>query len=279
LLLLDHGLAQVRPPNWACRLAAALAVLIAVAPGLTVAAIPSPADLPDWAGAWQNAGPPVNTDLFDGGTADPPGCRALSQPCRSHPPLTSAWEERYRANLALSLAGRLPPDSTNCMPRGVPANMRTQDSIEFVVRPEQVWIFIENTHVPRRIYTDGRPHHSGPDVFPTYNGDSIGRWEGDTLVVETINLKPNAMIDRSGIYLGSKTKITERIRKVNANTMEDVYSIEDPDALARPWVVTRQYRRVGHGRIFDYACAENVRNTVAADGSTTTLGPDGKSLD
>ena len=150
------------------------------------------------------------------------------------------------------------------------------NNYQIVQSPTSVAIIAEVIDI-RIIPLDGRPH--APSNVRGYLGDSRGRWEGDTLVVETINLKPNAMIDRSGIYLGSKTKITERIRKVNTNTMEDVYSIEDPDALVRPWVVTRQYRRVGHGRIFDYACAENVRNTVAADGSTTTLGPDGKSLD
>ena len=237
------------------------------------------AALPDWSGVWQNFGPPNFTDLFDGGTAEPKGCRALAQPCRSHPPTTPAWEAKYRSQLALSLAGRLPPDSTTCLPRGTPANMRTQDSMEFVLRPEQVWIFVENIQLPRRIYTDGRPHRTGPGAFPTYAGDSIGHWEGDTLVVETVNLKPNMMIDRSGIYLSGKAKLVERWRKIDDNTIEDKYTITDPEALAKPWEVLRRYKRVPNGRMFDYACAENTRNTVDEEGFTHTLGPDGKPID
>ena len=239
-----------------------------------LAASPSPASLPDWSGAWENAGAPENLDLFDGKTADPPGCRATTQPCRSHPPLTPAWEQKYLANLNITTGGRLQPNSASCMPRGTPANMRTTDAIEFVVRPEEVWIFIENTPLPRRIFTDGRPHYSGREAYPTYAGDAIGRWEGHTLVVETINIKDKEIIDRSGVTLSPKAKIVERIRRLDANTMEDLFTITDPEALTKPWVVRRLYRH--QPQIFDFACAENNRNKVNADGSTDIRGADGK---
>ena len=72
--------------------------------------------------------------------------------------------------------------------------------------------------------------------------------------------------------------IHERIRRIDANTLEDQFVIEDPGALARPWTVRRLYRLVPKGRIFDYACAENQRNPIDPDGSTHTLGPDGKPI-
>ncbi len=83
-------------------------------------------------------------------TAEPPP-GPLAQPCRSHPPYNDRYEGRYRADLAKSLAGLLPDPLTSCMPRGMPANMRSPDGIEFVVRPERVWIFDENGNQSRRI--------------------------------------------------------------------------------------------------------------------------------
>jgi hypothetical protein len=241
-----------------------------------LAATRSPASLPDWSGAWENAGAPDNLDLFDGKTADPPGCRATTQPCRSHPPLTAAWEEKYRANLRITTDGRLQPPSASCMPRGTPANMRTTDAIEFVVRPEEVWIFIENTPLPRRIFTDGRSHYSGREAYPTLAGDSIGHWEGRTLVVETVNLKPYKIIDRSGLELGPNAKIVEHIRRLDSKTMEDVFSIDDPEVLTKTWVVRRLYRKVP--QMFDFACAENIRNKVNPDGTTDIRDAHGKVL-
>jgi hypothetical protein len=148
-----------------------------------------------------------------------------------------------------------------------------------VLRPERVWIFIENGSQARHIYTDGRPHRRGRDAYLSYTGDSVGRWEGDTLVVETINVTPDIMIDRSGATLSAKARITERIRRLDENTMEDQFVIEDPVALTAPWKVRRLYKRVPNARIFDYACAENQRNPIDEEGRTRTLDPSGKVID
>jgi hypothetical protein len=144
---------RIRPDLW--KLASIVGASWVLALPALAATRPA-ASLPDWAGSWENAGSPDNLDLFDGQTADPPGCRATTQPCRSHPPLTEAWELKYRSQLDKTAGGRLQPPSASCMPRGPPADMRTTNDIEFVLRPEEVWIFIENTPLPRRVFTDGR---------------------------------------------------------------------------------------------------------------------------
>lgn len=241
-------------------------------------ALRSPESLPDWTGVWQNQGPPTSTDLFDGGTGEPRGCAALSQPCRSHPPYRPDWEARYEKNLATARAGTLPDPLTRCFPRSTPGNMRSPDTIEFVPRPERTWIFIENGSQSRRIYTDGRGHRAGKDAFDDWTGDSIGHWEGDTLVVETVGVKGDEMIDRSGAILSNKARVVERIRRRDERTMEDVFTIDDPVALTGPWVVTRLYRRV-NGPIYDYACAENPRNRIDASGRTLTLDAKGNVID
>jgi hypothetical protein len=259
---------------------AALAAGLSLAAGAGAALAATPASaLPDWSGVWQNAGAPNSQDLFDGATADPPRCRALAQPCQSHPPYNAAGKAHYEVLHARALAGALPDPASRCMPRGTPGNMRTADQIEFVVRPEKVWVFVENNIQTRHIYTDGRGHRHGRDAFPSYTGDSIGHWEGDTLVVDTVHLRSGLTIDRSGVELSDRAHINERFRRLDANTFEILFTIEDPKYLTKPWVVRRLYKRVPHGRIFDYACAENARNTIDAEGVTHTLDANGKQID
>jgi hypothetical protein len=244
------------------------------------ASLPAPSSLPDWSGAWQNGGLPNSLDLFDGATADPPHCRALAQPCESHPPLTAAGMAHYKPLHEKALIGALPDPATSCMPRGTPGNMRTADGIEFVVRPEEVWVFVENNAQIRHTYTDGRKHRTGKDAFPSYTGDSIGHWEGDTLVVDTVHLRANLSIDRSGIELSDAAHIVERFHLRDKNTFEIDYTIDDPKYLTKPWIVQRLYRRAPNGgRIFDYACRENARNTIDANGVTHTLDANGKQID
>jgi hypothetical protein len=133
-----------------------------------------------------------------------------------------------------------------------------------------------------RIYTDGRKHLE--DQWETYTGDSVGHWEGDTLVFTTIGLKGSrdgdVILDRTGLVLSDKSHATTRMRKINADTIEIVMTIEDPKALTKPWVVTKQFRKQPLGtRLYDYGCAENNRNPVdEKTGKTLLLGPDGKPL-
>jgi hypothetical protein len=258
--------------------AAGMVMLIAAAPALA-ATLPA-SSLPDWSGAWQNGGLPYSQDLFDGVTADPPKCRALAQPCESHPPWTPAGAAHYKLLHDKALVGALPDPATSCMPRGTPGNMRTADGIEFVVRPEEMWVFVENNAQTRHIYTDGRGHRTGANAYMTYTGDSVGHWEGDTLVVDTIRLRPGLTIDRSGAELSDAAHIVERFHLRDKDAFEIDYVVNDPKYLTKPWTVTRLYRRAQNGgRIFDYACRENARNTIDAVGVTHTLDANGKQID
>ncbi len=251
----------------------------ALASTALAAHLPAPESLPDWTGVWMNFGPPTSTDLFDGGTSEPRGCAALTQPCRSHPPYKPEWEARYVKNLELAKTGSMPDPLTRCYPRSTPGNMRSPDTIEFVNRPERTWIFIENGSQSRRIYTDGRGHRTGKDAFDNWTGDSVGHWEGDTLVVETTNVKGDEMLDRTGVQLSGKAVIHERFRRLDANRFEDDLVIDDPVALTGPWKVTRVYKRV-KGPMYDYACAENNRNRIdPATGKTLTLDTKGNVID
>jgi hypothetical protein len=234
--------------------------------------------LPDWSGAWSMVGGTV----FDRASQTGQG-GALAVGVREHPPYNAEWEARYQKNLTLKDQGRFPDVVTNCgVPAGYPRMFNLPDPYEFAVRPEEVWILAENGPNVMRIYTDGRKHLE--DQWETYTGDSVGHWEADTLVFTTVALKGSrdgdSILDRTGLVLSDKAHVTTRMRKTGAAAIEVQMTIEDPKALTKPWVVTKQFQKMPAGtRLYDYGCAENNRNPVdEKTGQTLTLGPDGKPL-
>src|SRR5882672_2754540 len=255
-------------------------VVILLLAGLALGQSPVPAydKLPDWSGAWSMLGGTV----FDRATQTGQG-GALAVGVREHPPYNAEWESKYTKNVALKDQGRFPDVVTNCgVPSGFPRMFNLPDPYEFSVRPEETWILAENGPNVMRIYTDGRKHLD--DQWETYTGDSVGHWEGDTLVFTTIGLKGSrdgdSILDRTGLVLSDKAHATTRMRKASATMIEVQMTIEDPKALTKPWVVTKQFQKMPAGtRLYDYGCAENNRNPVdEKTGQTLTLGPDGKPL-
>jgi hypothetical protein len=239
--------------------------------------------LPDWSGVWQMVGGTV----FDRATASGQG-GALSVGLRQRPPYNAEWETIYQRNLKLRDQAQLPDPINTCgTPAGFPRVMNLPDMYEFVVRPEQTWILTENGPNVLRIYTDGRAHPAPEDRWATYTGDSVGKWEGDTLVFTTVSTKNSqwptsgdTVLDRTGLVLSDAARVTTRLRRADAQTMEARMVIEDPKALTAPWPVTKTYRKVETGtRVYDYGCAENNRNPVdAATGKTLILGPGGETF-
>ena len=235
-------------------------------------------ELPDWSGAWLMQGGTV----FDRATWTGGG-GSITVGSRAHPPYNAEWEAIYARHLELRDQFRFPDTQSTCgIPAGFPRVLNLPDPIEFVVRPEQVWILNENGPNVTRIYTDGRPHLEEP--WGTYTGDSVGHWEGDTLVFTTIGLKgwrdQDQILDRSGLVISDAAHITTRMRKTDDMTLEARMTIEDPKALTEPWHVTKTFAKMPEGtRVYDYGCAENNRNPVDPEtGRTLAVGPDGELL-
>jgi hypothetical protein len=237
--------------------------------------------LPDWTGIWAMQG---NT-VFDRASVQPPNGRAGEPGVREFPPYTDEFEARYRRNIELVKQGKFPdPVSTCGTPHGFPRIMNVPDVYEFAVTPTAVYVIAENGPNVLRIYTDGRKHPAADELWPTYNGASVGHWEGDTLVFTTISLKGSkdndVIVDRTGLILSDASRATTRLRKIDDKTMEAEIVIEDAKALKGPWKVTKRYVKQPPGTwAWDYACAENNRNPIDSSGRTLTLGPDGKVLD
>ncbi|HEY5622279.1 MAG TPA: hypothetical protein VIV14_00865 [Gammaproteobacteria bacterium] len=236
-------------------------------------------ELPNWDGLWTM----TSNTVFDQATVQPPGGNANTVGTREFPPYNEEWEAIYAANRELVAAGQFPDPITTCgTPAGFPRMMNLPGASEFVIRPGQVWIITEDGPNVMRIYTDGRPHPGPNDRWPTYSGESVGRWEGDTLVFETISLKGagDTIVDRTGIVLSEQARIVTRMREIEDGLIEARFAIDDPEALTDTWHVVKQYRRHDPGdRMIEFACAENNRNPVDAEGRTLTLDREGNILD
>lgn len=241
----------------------------------------TPHTFPDWSGVWAMQGPTV----FDPATVQPRDGRAGDPGVREFPPYNDEWEALYQKHIAGVKDGTFAdPISTCGTPHGFPRMMNVPDVYEFSITPEKVFVVAENGPNILRVYTDGRKHPATEDLWPTYNGSSVGHWEGDTLVFTTISTKQfsgkDVVLDRTGLVISDAARVQTRLRKIDEMTMEAQMVIEDAKALKAPWRVTKRYRKQPPGTwAWDYSCAENNRNPIAGSGRTLTLGPDGKPID
>ena len=205
------------------------------------------ATLPDWSGAWQNA----SGYILDPSGAPPRGADGTRPGDRGKPPYKTAYEAKYKAVLDKAKTGKNMDPGVFCMPLGMPRLLAQPFAVEFIVTPEMTSIIWELDAQVRRIFTDGREHPTPDEIFPTWTGHSIGHWEGEVLVVDTIGLRepstidgaPDQTIDRTGAQLSGEAHIVERIRKVDANTIEIGVTITDKVALTKPWSFKRIFKR------------------------------------
>jgi hypothetical protein len=141
-----------------------------------------------------------------------------------------------------------------CFPPGTPRVYLHPFPMEIVQTPGRVLMIFEYDHLIRQIYTDGREHRS--DLAPSWMGDSIGRWDGDTLVVETVNFNDKTWLDRMGVAHSEELRVVERIRALDADHLEIDITMEDPIALAAPWHGKRRLRRTDW-TIEEFSCMDN----------------------
>jgi len=250
---------------------APIRILLACAAAASAAALAAPAfALPDWSGVWN----PHERNIFDPTAFDAPGNKGKgAQDIREWPPYKPEWEARYVKKLAENKAG-LPTDPTaSCRPGGMPRIMTTPYPMEFVIQKDRVVVLLEISSQVRRIYTDGRKHPTGDDLDPTYMGHSIGHWEGDTLVVDTVGMRGDTVFDVTAAMHSDQVHEIERIRRISPTQIQDIMTIEDPVAFTKPWVVTRLYDLKPTWQITEYVCEDNNRNPIRDDGTTAFLPP------
>ena len=187
------------------------------------------AKLPDWSGVWN----PFISDQD-------------KQAKTNMPPLIPAAADLIKFQLAEEKAGRPPPLFVNCLPEAMPSWMLiTHNAMEVLFTPGRVTMLGESDgNRLRRIYTDGRKHPADPD--PTFHGHSIGHWEGDTLVIDTIGILPQSLIaisEAAGVPNNGDMRIIERIRLVGKDELHDEIEVIAPKVLTKSWKTTRIFFR------------------------------------
>ena len=212
--------------------------------------------LPDWSGVWA----PDWSLLFGGG---PP----------AQPQLTPAAAEKLAAFRAKQEAEGVDQSAqAHCIPPGMPGIMRQPYPIEVLFTPGRVTIFAETYSQARRIHTDGRALPEDPDTL--FNGTSVGRWEGDTLRVETVGFSELAGDIAPGVPHGPNMKIAERIWMERPGVLRFETTITDPDVLTAPYVLQLAFGKEADWEIREYVCEENNRLTTGEGGANIDLGHD-----
>ena len=143
-----------------------------------------------------------------------------------------------------------------CVPPGMPYIYLQLFPMQIVQTPKEVIEFFEYDHMVRHIFTDGRKHPD--DLTPTYNGHSIGHWEGDTLVVDTVGLNGKMWLDRVGHPDSDQMHIVEHIHRVDDKTLQVDFTFDDPKSYVKPWTAQMRFRQRPDWDILEQVCEDNL---------------------
>lgn len=174
------------------------------------------------------------------------------------PPLKPEAKKLYEQRKAAKRAGKLDFDPTaKCVSPGVPRLMFLPYALEILQRPHELSMLFAWNHQHRHIDLTGKKLE--PE-YGMYLGTSSGKWEGATLVVETINLKEETLLDASGLPNSSELRVTERYTlQANGKQLKNVITIEDALNYTHPWQTQVTYRRLPDShRIFEDVCLDRV---------------------
>jgi hypothetical protein len=148
---------------------------------------------------------------------------------------------------------------SRCLPGGV-VKLHTTPLLRKIIQlPGLLVTLSEMDATFRQIFTDGRPMPPQFDLL-SFKGYSSGKWEGDTLVVQTTGFPDGVWLDRGGTPLTDAATITERFRRPNYGNMEIDVTIDDPKAYSRPWTIKLHHQLVLDTELIDYICTENERD-------------------
>ena len=219
---------------------------------MAVACLPAQpaAKTPDFTGVW---------GIYRGGRgADPKLSPPPATPIVLKPEYAKPYEERRaKEAAALKQGEQLGNTAVLCVPYGMPTMMAVAIyPVEFIQTPNQITIVTEAFSEVRRIYMD-RPQEAIDDVAPGFYGRSTGKWEGDTLVVDTVGIKPTIAGYR-GTPHSSQMRITERIHLVTPEILHDQITIEDPVVLEKPYTYTLAYKKMPKTyEMVEFVCDNN----------------------
>ena len=213
------------------------AALMALLAGAATASLAAPntakrvqafAKLPNWGGYW------IVDSIHEtaGSLLDVPKVKFFGDI-----PYNPKWMAEYNKR-----RGELRDKDVKACVIDFPTTMESPQAFMLTVLPEQT-IYMAGDGTFRQIFTDGRPHPPKDELFPTVTGHSIGQWEGETLVVDTIGRTPGPVRFLGAASFSDQAHFHERIRMTGKDRLEDEMTIDDPVALAHPWTVKLGYDR------------------------------------
>lgn len=192
--------------------------------------------------------------------------------------LTGFWNLPYVPNMAMGKEDTVPytpagqaayrnhdskDDPTGfCQYPGVPRIMQSPYPMQIIQTGNQIVMLFEYMKMWRAIYTDGREHLKGVDS--TFMGDSVGKWEGDTLVIDTIALNDRTWLDTAGHQHSDKLHVIERLHRTGPDTIAYEITVDDPVMYAKPWKHERAMTTLkltpGLPELIEYSCNENNKD-------------------
>ncbi len=242
---------------------------------LAAAAAPVEAQWPDY--AWKNV--PRTADGSIDMDAPPP------RDAQGHPDLSGFWVPLNPVKHLLDLTADLPPDSvplrpwakellderirTNgkdhpgaqCWPSGIPEKLNIPDGLKLVQTPDLTLFLHESRTIYRQVFTDGRPLPRVPEeAQPMWMGYSIGHWEGDTFIVETIGQNGRTWLDMKGHPGTESLRVVERYTRPSMGRILIDVTIDDPEAYTRPWDVQLTWRLLPDTDLIESICEENNKD-------------------
>ncbi len=225
------------------------AVAFAVASSLFAATASAQAKLdpskPDFTGNWHRV-----------------GYTSAVKPDQGALPLTAEAAKAYAANKVAAAKGDRTHDNTSiCLPEGMPRLALKAQPFEILQRPTVVAFNYQLNRLVRVAYFDAKPSAENPEY---YLGESIAKWDGNELVVETSGFNDQTLIDDSGVPHGTELKVTERLSlDKSGKRIKSRITVEDPETFTAPWTVTVNYERMPAGfKMPEDVCAERIGNTA-----------------
>lgn len=204
-------------------------------------------------------GHPDLSGVWFGGTAGGftynPALRRQYDAKAEEPPQFQAWA-------AAKIKGMTQTDfelgraSVNCLPRGVPGMFLINPYPFQIVQTPGLFVQLDELNNNFRVvHTDGRPHSPDPD--PSFDGDEVGHWDGDTLVIDVISIDERTWNNFTGWFHSDQEHVIERITRPSMNYLNVVVTIEDPKVLAKPWTSAPRVWTLGHEDLLEYYCTNN----------------------
>jgi len=184
----------------------------------------------------------------------------------------TAWGKRQWDNYDVVKHGDY---AGSCMPFGWSRTMYGPHPIQIMQDDEKLVVMAEQNTWFSLVYVDGRPHDK--ELPSTWYGDTVGKWDGDTLVLETVNLNGYTKLDTIGHPISSKATFTQTFKRTNFGTIEHTFTVNDPKTYTRPFTITDTWPlEPVNTKLLEYSCMENNLETLMTGAITPWKAPEGE---